>query len=323
MNTQTRSAPNAVDAAKGELLKVSSAPTEAGAVANIVTKLAKSTLVAIPNADPTAPPIHVLVAPGGEVSSVKKLVDEYRTAPERRKGTAVLHDLSSFVAHVMRFQDDDSAIFADRNPAGPSMTAIFDYHRATCEGAPRFGEHRARYAFPLSDEWIAWSGANAKPMSQALFAEFLEGRIADVTDAVNALPTTTKIMESLLCTFASPSKLMDLARGLTVRVESTIANQQNLQNGASVMRFDTAHTGERGEPLEVPGAFLVSIPVFRGDAAYQIGARLRYRIKPGEGKVTWWFELYRATETFDHAFSEACLRATKETSLPLFMGTPE
>lgn len=320
MNANNRSGTNAVDAAKGELLKVASAPTEAGAVANIVSRLSKPTLIEVGILD--GKPIKVLVAPGGEVSSVKDLLDEYRTAgPERARGTVVLHDLSSFVQLAIRFRDEGSVIFADRSdPAAPSLTAVFDYSRGN--GAPpRFGDHRALYPFPLSDEWKAWTAADKKPMSQAAFAEFLEGRIADVVDPLSALETTTEIMESLLCKFASPARLVDLARSLTVRVESIVANQQNLASGESTLRYDTVHTDERGAPLDVPGAFLISIPVFRSDVRYQLAARLRYRVK--EGKVMWWLELYRSAETFDHAFSQACLVATANTTLPLYFGAPE
>lgn len=296
-------------------------PTEASSVANIVTRLTKPALLELVPATDAAGAIKVLVGPGGDVFSIKKFIDEYRTGPERQRGTVTLHDLSSFVQLVIRFRDEGSAIFADRsNPAAPSLTAVFDYSRGN-GAAPRFGEHRAVYPFPLSDEWKAWTSADKKPMSQAAFAEFLEGRIADVVDPLSALETTREIMESLLCKFASPARLVDLARSLTVRVESVVANQQNLSNGESMIRYDTVHTDERGAPLDVPGAFLTSIPVFRSDVRYQLAARLRYRVK--EGKVTWWFDLYRAAETFDHAFSQACLVASANTILPLFFGAAE
>jgi uncharacterized protein YfdQ (DUF2303 family) len=303
----------------GELLMTKDA-TEAGVVASIVEKCIEPKLLTVTAPDGAEAP--AFLAPGAiALRSVKALVDEYRTAPERRKGTAELTELESFIAFVKRFQDEHSVLFADRKTDAPSLTAVLNYNEMTAEGAPRFGDHRARYAFPLSDEWKAWTGSNAKPMSQADFAAFLEDRVVDVTDASSALDTARKVMEALLCSFASPSKLLELARGLTVRVNSIVANQQNLANGVSRMQYETTHADERGAPLEIPGAFLVTIPVFRGNEAYQLAARLRYRVK--EGKVTFWYELYRATETFDHAFTEACKRASAETELPLYMGNPE
>lgn len=294
-------------------------PSEVTAIANLVKDLLNPTIGKV--STPDGAEAQVLILPGRAPQSIKALVDEYRKAPERRRGTAELTDLESFIAHVNRFKDDDSAIFAQRDPSDPRLLAVIDYHRMTHEGAPRFGEHRALYAFPLADEWRVWAAMNGKQMSQAQFASFLEDHIADVVDPAGALDSARSIMDMLLCKFASPSRLMDLARGLTVRVDSIVANQQNLASGESVVRFETTHTDERGAPLEVPGAFLIGIPVFRSGARYQLAARLRYRVQ--NGKVTWWFDLYRAQETFDHAFGEACELAATKTELPLFYGNPE
>jgi uncharacterized protein YfdQ (DUF2303 family) len=309
-------------------------PAEATAIADIARKSLEAQKITV--ADQVGLTAEVLILPDGRgglaAHSIKKFVDEYADAPDRREGTARLGDLDSFIAHTRRFMDDDSAIFADRNPTAPSMTTVFDYHRIpTGEGEkridqPRFGKHRAVYSFPLSDEWQAWIKSNGVPMQQAAFAAFLEDRIADVLDPIGAageLESTKKAMDALQVTFASPSRLLDLARGLTVRIESNVVNAQNLKSGESTLRFDTAHQDERGAPLDVPGAFLIGVPVFRGNDRFTICARLRYRIKPGEGKMTWHYDLYRAVETYDAAFTEACKTAAAKTELPLFMGTPE
>lgn len=298
--------------------------TEAKAVADLVRELLEPSIVQVTSEGKT---VEVLVAPKGtEVTSVKDLVDEYRDKPERIIGTAQLTELDSFIAHVKGHKDDDSALFADRTPTAPALLAVYDYHpivEGTTGAAKeaRFCGHRARYSFPISDEWTAWTQKSGQQMTQAAFAEFIENRIADIVDPVNALDSSRAIVDKLLCTFAGPSRLIDLAKGLSVRVESIVANKQDLQSGESVIRFETTHKDDKGAPLEVPGAFLLQIPVFRRGAAYQIAARLRYRVR--EGKVTWWFDLFRTSETFDHAFGEACERATKETEVPLFYGTPE
>jgi uncharacterized protein YfdQ (DUF2303 family) len=298
--------------------------TEAKAVADLVRELIPPKLMTVA-AEGLA--VDVLVAPKGlEVTSVKELVDEYRKKPERIIGTAQLTELDSFIVHVIRFSDENSALFADRTPTAPALVAVYDYHpvadgEAGAAKEARFCGHRARYCFPISDEWKAWTEASGKQMGQAAFSEFLENRIADVVDPISALESSRAIVDKLLCTFAGPSRLVDLAKGLSVRVESIVANKQDLQSGESVIRFETTHKDDRGAPLEVPGAFLLQLPVFRRGAAYQIAARLRYRVR--EGKITWWFDLFRTAETFDHAFGEACERAAKESEVPLFYGTPE
>lgn len=110
--------------------------------------------------------------------------DDYREHPLSRRGTAAMLSLDSLIDHVNRFKDLGSIIFADDNRDRPSITSVLDYHHAGEANlvAPRAGRHRSTFAFPLSDEWIAWAESNGpkKAMEMADFAAFLENRIIDV-----------------------------------------------------------------------------------------------------------------------------------------------
>lgn len=250
------------------------------------------------------------------------LFDSYRDGPRFRRGTAKFTDLASFVAHANRFKDKDSALFAAISTE-PSLTSVLDYHRAGADEDPRFGKHRGVYSFPLSEEWLAWAGQNGKSMAQVDFAAFVEDRILDIADGGAALDRAKAFAEALSCSFASPQKMLELSRGLSVRVDSAVKNAQNLATGEAQILFETKHTDEVGAPIKVPTAFLITIPVFKNGAAYQIPARLRYRVNANAGRVTWSYELYRADRVLEHAVTEACDAAVKETTLPLFRGTPE
>ena len=58
-----------------------------------------------------------------------------------------------------------------RIPKSPSLLAVYDYNHGGEKGDPRFGQHRASYSFPLSDEWQAWMRAGAlEAMTQEAFA---------------------------------------------------------------------------------------------------------------------------------------------------------
>ena len=259
----------------------------------------------------------VLVVAGGlKAQSIKPLLDEYLTAPERRKGTARLHDLVSFIGHTSRFADEHSVIFADPNPKAPSLAAVLDYHQKGHEGAPRFGEHRALYNFPLSEEWLAWTSRHGVRMSQVDFAAFLEDRINDV-----ASPPEEHELIKHGGFLASPSRLVELARGLEVNVGAAVKNAMNLSSGEAQIQFVTEHRDAQGKPLSIPTAFVIGIPVFKNGAPYEVGVRLRYRVK--EGSVSWFIELHRADKVFDHAFREACDTAAQSTGLPLYLGSPE
>lgn len=274
----------------------------------------------------------VLLLPDGwDTHSIKAVLDEYRENPERRLGTAELQDLDSLIAHVNRFKGVNSALFAFRDPAKPTLTGVIDYHDAGYEGTPRWRKHRAHYAFPLSEPWKKWRDMDGKPMSQGDFAAFLEDRIADVIappdfeharfDGNDPDLKLKTLADQLGTNFATPHKLLELSRGLQVNVESAVKNAQNLATGEIAINWQDVHKDGAGAPIRVPGVFLICIPVFESGVAYRIAVRLRYRAR--DGKITWLFQMYRPDLSFDDAFKEAGGRAQAETGLPLFVGTPE
>lgn len=265
---------------------------------------------------------EVLILPEGlEAHSIKPFLDEYLEAPERRKGTAIVQDLDSFIEHVERFKDDDSALFADPSPTAPTLTAVLDYHRAGGEGAPRFGEHRTRYVFPLSEEWRAWAGKNAQQMSQKDFAEFIEDRLADIADPEGAGDSARSLADKLGGAYASPSRLRDLSRDFSMREGAVVKEARNLSTGEVQLSYVTQHQDETGAPLKVPNLFLLHVPVFQMGVAYEVAVRLRYRSR--EGRIVWFYELYRPDRIFRDAFDDACHQAKSDTGLPLFVGHPE
>lgn len=294
--------------------------TEADAVAEIARVGHAPVVVSVPRG--TADTAAVLLAPEGmKAHDVTAHLDKYMPRPRRRKGTAEVGDLESFIAHASRFADADSALFASADPKHPSLTAVLDYHEKQASGGPRFGEHRTHYDFPLSEEWQAWTGRDDHPMLQSEFASFIEDRIADILDPTKAGPGARDFAYALGCELASPSKLMELSRGLSVRANAKVHNAVNLSSGEMQLQFVTQHTDESGAPIKVPGAFLIGIPVFHNGEPYQIAVRLRYRLR--EDKVSWFYSLHRPDRCFDHAFGEACEKAKNETGLPLFVGSPE
>ncbi len=263
-----------------------------------------------------------MLTAGGLLSVPVNTFDDYRAAPARRKGTATLLDLTSLVAHVERFKDNDTLLFANDDRSNPSLTAVLDYHRAGANAEPRFGQHRAKFAFPLSDEWKAWNSANKKPMSMIEFAAFLEDRIIDVLDDAGDLPEDMqRFVTAIGGNIATPTKLMETAVGLKVHEKSNVGETVNLASGEGEISFVSTHTDGAGKPLKVPNLFLIGIPVFKNGPAYRIAVRLRYRKR--DGGLSFWYELWRQEPVFDHAFGEALDRVRTETGLPVLLGTPE
>lgn len=256
--------------------------------------------------------------------------DTYRERPIRRKGTITTTTLDSFVALVNRQSGEDSVIFAD-DSARPSMTAVLNFHEAGDGGEPAWGDDRITYAFPLSEEWIAWTSKNKVKFEVAEFAEFIENRLFDIGEQGSAGSITQRFAAASGVSLAGPQAIRNLSKGLSVRVEHKVARVVNLQSGEGRMEFSEEHKGDDGTPMSVPAAFHIMIPVFKSGALYSIPVRLRYRT--GGGKVIFFFEIHRAELFLLDAVNEALAivrraeDATKGTAqqpgcgLPVFMGS--
>ena len=297
----------------GELLR------ESFAIANDLRKV-EITKVEDPRDGTTG-----LVAVGTEVRVINPDdLDRYRFNPIWRSGTAALTRIESFIELVERFKNPESAIFACDNPDAPRLTAIFDYHPAGPDHlATAARRHRSEYAFPLSDEWQSWMKANGTPMQMSDFAAFLEDRIVDVVaDAAPSSPAAKDFVAKTGGNIASPSKLIEIARGLQVNEASVVREARNLTTGEAEVVFQSEHLDGSGNKLTLPNLFMICVPVFaRSPDFYQILARFRYR--KTAGGIVFWFDLWRPDLVFEQAFTEACTKVQTATKLPLFIGAPE
>ena len=66
--------------------------------------------------------------------------------------------------------------------------------------------------------------------------------------------------------------------------------------------------------------FAIGIPVFWNGDAYQITARLKYRVR--DGKVSFWYELERTDVVFEAAARELIAAVRAGAEVPFFFGTP-
>ncbi len=144
--------------------------------------------------------------------------------------------------------------------------------------------------------------------------------MGDVVDAGLAGDIAKKFASDLGLKLAGPQRLMELSRGLTVHVNSRMVDSVNLSSGEVQFSYSDEHKGEAGQPLNVPGGFVLALPVFRGGDPFQVPVRLRYRTKDG---ISWAFLLQRTDAVWDVSIKEACDKAHSETELPLFYGSPE
>lgn len=266
------------------------------------------------------------VPEGRSLKSIKPLLDEYLTKPERKKGTAIALNAASFIDLANREKLPASAIFADNRVGHLKLVGVLNYQEPAA-GDAAFGDHRVVYHFPLSREWNAWHKGNGIRMGQAEFAEFLEDHILDVIEPPDVSRDTgdvdamIELQRKLGGTFAGSARLLELSRGMAVNVDSTVKNVVNLSSGEQQVQFEETHKDGAGAPLKVPSLFLIGIPVFEDGALYRLAVRLRYR--KDLAALKWFYEIYRADKALDDAFDEVCQDAAAKTSLPLYIGTPE
>lgn len=262
-----------------------------------------------------------------EIVDLSGAFEGYREHPKRKTGTAVTLSLASFIDLVNRHKTPDTAVFARTDWRKPSLEAVIDYHRLNgigndeviYVGTPDYLKHRVRYDYPLSDDWKVWVEKNGATFSQADFAAFVEDRIGDLTSPEDA--EKIWLERDFETKVATPSELIRLSRGLQVNVESKVKNIVSLATGAAQIQFEEVHSDSDGQPLTVPGIFLLQIAPFAAGARVRIPVRLRYR-KQG-GAIVWFYQMYRPDQSITERLRIDISEVAAKTDLPIFEGSPE
>lgn len=264
----------------------------------------------------------LLIPQGMTAFDPKKILDQYRNRPDRRMGNTTLADLPSFLAFVERHAGPSSVIFADY--ATRRLQAIFNYHDEGPEDVGRDAslarhcDHTATLTFGASVAWSAWKKANGEAMPQGVFAEFIEDRAIELVDPAALGPNSgvLALCAKLGLSPATPAEVIGASRGLRMRAEVNVGEAVTLASGETEVMFSERHTGEGGERLRVPQAFIVAVPVFEHSEAEVLLARLRYRRK--ESRIYWMVALHQFAEIERLAFKDAVAKVSETTGLPLY-----
>lgn len=255
----------------------------------------------------------------GQLISVKGHAEAYRLKPREKSGSAKALTLATFISLTNRHKTEHSVVFADTTWTKPSFTAVIDYHPNISGGSADNGKHRVRYDFPLSEEWQAWVKQDGEVMDQMDFAIFLEDRAIELSSPTDA--EKIALERDFSTTVATPSELVQLSRGLKVRVSSTVEAEHTLASGAGEIKWSEQHQGADGTPLKVPGVFLLAVAPFFAGEKMRIPVRLRYR--PSGGKVKWFYQIYRPDLHVTERVQSDLNTVATETALPTFEGNPE
>lgn len=249
--------------------------------------------------------------------SAKTLIEDFRIAPQRRNGIAFADTLASFIALTNRHKDAQSALFGRSIWPSPSLTAVLNYDSTGAEA--RFGDHRIVYEFPLTEEFKAWVEFNAQAMDQEIFAAFLEEHAAELAAPMDGERSEYERLFNEK--MATPMDVLLLSRHLEVHVNAKAKQGIRLQTGERTVEFAEEHVNAKGESVQIPGIFMVSVPAFIDGDAVRIPARLRYRISGGS--IKWFYQLYRWEFFLREQVQRDLTQAAQETGLPAYEGKPE
>lgn len=225
--------------------------------------------------------------------------------PVRKTGSIKLDDDDSFIAYINRHKISDlSTIYcqADYKESKVEFKCIINDHGAPKDGQ-QWRDHCAGYQPEFSEEWRRWTGGNKRQLSQIEFAMFIEENLNDVA-APEGMPTGNQLLEMALSFQANQD----------MRFKSAI----RLQNGGVNMSFVQDDDNQTLATMQMFEKIAIGIPVFWNGDAYQITARLRYRVR--EGRLTFWYELIRSDKTLEHATKQLIEKIKLETGIPLYFG---
>lgn len=204
----------------------------------------------------------VIVPSGGQLVIVdhEKALDR----PRRKRGTASLDDPASFVAYVNKHGEADRGTSVYASLDGGSITALLN---GAGEQAG-WGDHRAVLQLKPTDDWKAWEDHDGVLMAQHDFAEFVEAHIASIREP-------------------SGADMLEIALTFEATMGASFREAVRLQNGQRQLRYEEtvdARAGQNGT-LEVPEWLNLALEPFEGSGAFEVKARLRYRVSGGTLKI--------------------------------------
>lgn len=297
------------------------------------------------------------------LDEVKAWREDRRERPDRREGTAQLGTLDSFTDHARRFMDQDSTVWISPDARAPRFTAILDYHEAVNlpepstpmlpakagdapaemihevarVALPRFGRHRGVFVPAFSPEWELWTKANERPILQGEFAKLIELGSANIVDVID-LPTDDKgapQVQKLSAWyhrrfgskfevgdfFASSGRMLEMAEGLIATVEEKIGEVESRSGGSKAVVFESATK----TTVQIPTAFLLQLPIFRGGDMIEIPVRLRMatRVTGDTKRLEWTISLWNPAAAVARDVEDMAETIRQRTKLPTFTGIPE
>ena len=118
--------------------------------------------------------------------------------------------------------------------------------------------------------------------------------------------------------FPTGQQLLEMATSFQASQDMRFKSAIRLQNGGVNMSFVQDDDTQTLAQMKMFEKIAIGIPVFWNGTAYQITARLRYRVK--EGRLIFWYELIRNDKVLEDATKTMIAKIKEATDVPLYFG---
>lgn len=228
-------------------------------------------------------------------------VEKYLAAPLQPRGSAIVHDPHDFAAYVNRLGDDEhTTIWAHLE--GNRIVAVLDDHSDAETAGWR--AHTITLAMQDDPDWTAWNKLDGQLVTQAQFADFLEGQLHTIVDPPAA-------------------DLLEVATTFHAKKQVTFRQAVAVSSGDVQLTYDEeseASAGKKGT-LEIPRQFTVRLAPWTTADPVEVTARLRWRIT--DGRLGIGYALLRPDRVKRDAFDSVVQTVAQNAdSYPLYLGTP-
>lgn len=247
--------------------------------------------------------VHMVVPSGYTVVDLTKARDLREPYDVRKRGTAQLLDLPSFITYC-KDQAATGTGYIYANTDARSFTAVFnDYHAVHHAG---WRDHRAHFAAAFTPEFRRWQEHNGsgKAKSQTEFAEFIEDNMAD-----------------LVAPYAQ--QLLDVATTIQAKTDINFSSAKRLQDGQVQLGYTEVINASAGADgaLTIPREFELGLRLFKNGDGYKLRARLKYRL--ASGNVKFWYELDRPERAIEDAFAGYIQTVQESSGYAVLIGSPD
>lgn len=241
-----------------------------------------------------------LITPDG---AHRHLIDlqPHEHQPRRARGTAKVHDATSFV-EVLR----QRSLVDEATDGGTILYADAEHHALVGiinddgPDGPGWRDYRVELALRPTPEWAHWKAGQGLG-EQERFALAIEAGEDEILDP-------------------PAGRMLEIAQTFHASIGSRFRQQGRLQDGQVQFLYEEdveAKAGSNGDVV-IPAEFLVEVAPFVGSTAVQVRARLRYRV--GNGNLRIGYELVHPEKVEADAFDAVVAEVTAAAQQPPILG---